>query len=223
MGEPDFGASGTDQTAGELLICYAVKEEVGPQVRKLGARIRVTGMGARNAEKSFRQELAARRPGVVLTCGFAGGLNPSLALGDIVYSADAELQMDEAMRQLGALAARFRTTPQVVAKSEEKLLLRQLTGNDAVEMESSHIRAICRQEGIPSATIRVILDVAGEDLPVDFNEFLTARQNLNYAKLIWAILRRPSLVKGLRRLQRDSGIARARLDDALASLLRPRG
>jgi nucleoside phosphorylase len=216
-------ATGAPSAATDVLVCYAVKEEAGPMVRALGVPLLVTGMGVKNAERSIRHALTLRKPGLVLTCGFAGGLNPVLKLGDIVYSADPEIQLQEAMQQFGACAARFRTTPQVIVQAEEKLLLRQLTGNDAVEMESAPIRAVCRREGIPSATIRVILDTAEKDLPVDFNAFLTSRQTLNYAKLIWAIVKHPGLIKGLRELQRESAIARTRLDEVLVHLLRSRG
>jgi len=192
-------------------------------MRALGLRLLITGMGQKNAERSIRAALAERRPGVVFTCGFAGGLNPDLKLGDVVYAGDAEVNLDLAMEKLGGRRALFRSSTQVLAKAEDKQVLRELSGNDAVEMESAHIRAICRREGIPSATIRVILDEVGTDLPVDFNAFLTPEQNLNYAKLIWAIVRRPSLIRGLRQLQRDSGIARQRLDEALNGLFAIKG
>ena len=95
------------------LICFALKEEAAP-FRKIaagkaasaqaGISILLTGIGRQNAEKSLREFLAggasvhASRsqdqarlvnslapPDLVLTCGFAGGLNPDLKLGDVVF------------------------------------------------------------------------------------------------------------------------------------------
>ena len=47
--------------------------------------ILITGIGRQNAGKSVREFLATNLPELVLTCGFAGGLNPDLKLGDVVF------------------------------------------------------------------------------------------------------------------------------------------
>jgi nucleoside phosphorylase len=79
---------------------------------KSGITILLTGIGRQNAEKSLREFLGsapapgaavdasstaandaasfatregARAPQLVLTCGFAGGLNPELKLGEVVF------------------------------------------------------------------------------------------------------------------------------------------
>jgi hypothetical protein len=49
------------------------------------ASILITGIGRQNAEKSVREFLATHSPELVLTCGFAGGLNPDLKPGDVVF------------------------------------------------------------------------------------------------------------------------------------------
>ncbi len=92
------------------LLCFALKEEAAPfrkiAAGKAGVSILLTGIGCRNAEKSLRKFLNSRRsrgdetqikkesetphavsyePDMVLTCGFAGGLNPDLKLGDVVF------------------------------------------------------------------------------------------------------------------------------------------
>src|SRR5476651_955945 len=73
----------------ELLICFALKEEAAPfrkiAAGKTGITILLTGIGHQNAEKSLREFLATNSPKLVLTCGFAGGLNPDLKLGEIVF------------------------------------------------------------------------------------------------------------------------------------------
>ena len=75
------------------LVCFALKEEAAP-FRKMAAgtaaaataaSILITGIGRRNAEKSVREFLATNSPELVLTCGFAGGLNPDLKLGEVIF------------------------------------------------------------------------------------------------------------------------------------------
>jgi len=72
-----------------LLICFALKEEAAPfrkiTMGKPGISILITGIGRRNAENSVRDFLSASSTELVLTCGFAGGLNPALKLGDVVF------------------------------------------------------------------------------------------------------------------------------------------
>ena len=107
----------------------------------------------------------------------------------------------------------------VVATAAEKQALRQSTGADAVEMESEAIRAFCREREIPSATVRVISDAAGEDLPLDFNLLMTSEQRLDYVKLAWAVVSSPGKIGALLKLQRQAKAAAERLAAALLRVI----
>src|SRR5436309_12089694 len=102
------------------LVCFAVKQEAKYFRRIAGSQPGVetllTGIGQRNAERAIRAALAVedprlpaaplpmpsppapppynwRReswPGLVLSCGFAGGLRPELATGTVVFATDGE-------------------------------------------------------------------------------------------------------------------------------------
>jgi uridine phosphorylase len=205
----------------DVLVCYAVKEEVGFLVTRFdGCNTLVTGMGKGNAAESIQSELALNEYRLVLTCGFAGGLNPNLAFGTVIFDEDTEAGLETNLIQLGAAPAKFYCAKRVAVTVAEKKDLWNSTGADAVEMESSVIRTVCREKKIPSATIRVILDTAQEDLPLDFNALMTSFDRINYPKLVWTILCKPHKVFPLWKFQRKSAVAAVNLDKIVRGILR---
>jgi adenosylhomocysteine nucleosidase len=209
------------------LICFALKEEAAPFLKiaagKTGITILLTGIGRQNAEKSLREFLAGGAsvpPDLVLTCGFAGGLNPDLKLGDIIFETS-----DETLRvkllDAGAKQLKIFCADRIATTVAEKKKLRAETGADAVEMESAAIHAVCRERGIPCATVRVISDTAGEDLPLDFNTLSKPDRNLDFCKLAWAIARSPGKIPALMQLQKKTRFAAGQLADVLAKIISP--
>lgn len=203
----------------EWHICFAVPEEARPFRRRLGARlgvrIGVSGIGPHNARRYFEQAVLPGRPGVVLTAGFAGALAPSLRVGEVLFDADEASGLAPLLAQVGAKPGIFHCGERIAATAAAKRAIREATGADAVEMESGVLRALCRQHGFPSATVRVISDAAEEDLPLDFNELMTADCRLHYRRLAAQLLRRPAVLGRLLRFQRQiAGAA-----EALAAVL----
>jgi adenosylhomocysteine nucleosidase len=228
------------------LVCFALKEEAAPfrkiAAGKSGISILITGIGRQNAEKSVREFLANDLPKLVLTCGFAGGLNPDLALGAVVFetsfpsssrreSAQIEngeksepthvgcYNLKEKLLAAGAKPAKFFCADRITTTVAEKKKLRAETSADAVEMESEVIHAVCRERGIPCATVRVISDTAGEDLPLDFNQLSKPDMNLDYGKLAWAIAKSPGKIGALLKLQKQTRFAAERLADILGKII----
>ncbi len=209
-----------------ILVCFAVKEEA-KAFQKLAEsvpdlEVLVTGIGRRNTDKAIRAVLARQKPELVITSGFAGGLRLDLAAGDIVFDADSSTNLESVLLAAGAKAGKFLCVDKIATTAREKEGLRLQSGADAVEMESEVIRAICREQRIPSATVRVILDTADEDLALDFNQFLTADQQMDTAKLAWAVAKSPGKVGALLRLQKLSKEAADKLAATLASVLFPK-
>ena len=217
----------SEKTSVAFLVCFAVKEEAAfalplPMV-KGGRESLVTGMGRRNASTKFSEMLDRVSPQRVLTCGFAGALNPELKIGDVVFDEDFDAGFGGELKKLGARPGKFHCSLRVATSVAEKSELRRTTGADAVEMESAVIRTLCRERGIPSATLRVVSDTAREDLPLDFNALMDAEQKLSMLKLTGALIRKPHAVPRLLELQRNTRIAARRLADVLSGLLRASG
>jgi nucleoside phosphorylase len=233
------------------LVCFALNEEAAPFQEMAAGKTEIstliTGIGRKNAEKSVREflaggasVLASRQhaltsqnrlagtlapPELVLTCGFAGGLNPELKLGEVVFElSDSEIRNPQSairnhLLAAGAKPAKFFCADRVAITVAEKKKSRAETGADAVEMESAVIHTICCEREIPCATVRVILDIASEDLPLDFNALARPDMTLDYGKLALAIARSPGKIGALQRLQKNCRFAADQLADVLAKLI----
>lgn len=229
MTRPNRARGPVGGVAGEpvaFLVCFAVKEEAKfflPQQSRTGPiQVWITGIGRRNAAESIREAVAAVAPECVLTCGFAGGLNPALALGTVVFDHDFDAGVAEALTDSGAVPAEFHCSKRVAITAAEKRALWESTGADAVEMESSVIRNLCREWKIPSATIRVISDTAHDDLPLDFNALMTSDDRIHYGKLAKAILASPRKISQLIAFQRQTLTAARELGRLLNELFSAR-
>jgi len=245
------------------------KIAAGTAAAAQAASILITGIGRQNAEKSVREFLAGHSggasvpasrsqdapasqarlvsslapPTLVLTCGFAGALNPDLKPGEVVFEltdrrgefhepqtekesgarnalpSESSSPLREKLLAAGAKPAKFFCADRIATTVAEKKKLRAETGVDAVEMESGAIHAICRERGIPCATIRVISDTANEDLPLDFNALSKPDLSLDYGKLAWAIARSPGKISALLKLQKQTRFAAERLADILGKII----
>lgn len=196
------------------LVCFALDEEAGPfRKRALNhsdITILITGVGRKNAETALRRYLETHLPKLVLTCGFAGGLNPVLVTGEVVFMTGYPA-LEERLANADAKLAHFVTAPCISTTTAQKKDLRAATGADVVEMESGAIMAICREWRIPCAMVRAISDSAHEDLPLDFNKLSNPDMSLNYDKLLWAVVKSPLKIGALMRLHKHTRLAAERL------------
>ncbi len=207
----------------KVLVCFAVREEAIPfqtlATTRGDVQLLVTGIGRRNAEKAIRAALAEKRPEQVLSCGFAGGLRPGFVAGTVLFVTEGKTELEPALLAAGARPGRFHCAERVISTAGEKRVLWGKTMADAVEMESEAIAAICRERGIPCATVRVILDPAEEDLPLDFNLLMTSDLRMSYVKLAGALVKSPDKIGALRRFQKQSQAAARELARVLAAVI----
>ncbi|MEY2409271.1 MAG: adenosylhomocysteine nucleosidase [Verrucomicrobiota bacterium] len=207
--------------AARTLVCFAMPQEANPLrkiLRQGSVRVVVTGMGRANTQRLLLAAFTEATPALVLTCGFAGALDPGLQLNTVLFeTADPDLAVR--LQEAGAHAARFHCADQMISTAAQKAVLRRDTGADAVEMESSHVHRLCADRGIRCATVRVISDTADEDMPLDFNALTTPEMRMDFRKLAWALAKRPLRIVGLVRLQRQISTAARSLGAVLGTML----
>lgn len=156
-----------------------------------GAGCEAAGLGARVATRLLESEIPPvdlELAGIVST-GFCGALDPALRLGDIVEE-------------------NLLCSDRVAVTASEKASLRERTGASAVEMESSGIAQWAREYGVPFRSIRAVSDIAGENLPLDFNLYRDARGNFSRSRIaLEAILHPFQTIPGLLKLERNCRVA----------------
>ena len=136
-----------------------------------------TGVGPAAAARNVAALLAWQRPRLLLSTGFAGGLDPRLAAGDLLvatnFSAPALVAPGRALLA-GNPRAHFgelTSQPHPAETVAEKAALAASTGALGVDMETAAIAAACARAGVPLLAVRAISDPAREPLPVPFAEW----------------------------------------------------
>lgn len=190
------------------------------------------GVGRQAAAQGTRALLQGHRPRWVISAGFAGALQPELRQGDIVMAneiADAgglrlaiDFKIGEAAlaRSPGLHIGRLLTVDSIVRTPAEKRALGQQHGALAVDMESSAVAEVCRDERVRFLSVRVISDTVDRELPADV-DYLVRRKTMlgRLGAATGAIVRRPGSIKDLWQLKEDAIAASDRLAKFLSGVV----
>jgi adenosylhomocysteine nucleosidase len=227
-----------------VLVTFAVEAEFAPwrklrklternvngftihetQIGRATAQFVVTGMGKANARKGAEAGLSSPQT-VCIASGFAGSLNPSYKVGDVVAasavqelgkSKTLECSRNLAMAALENQAIRaklFLTADTVVSTAEEKKKLSPFA--DAVDMESFATIAVAREKNVSAVAIRVISDTLDQDMPAEIDTTVDDHGRVKVRGVIKHLAAHPLQLPALIRLGRQSKTAA----DALAHFL----
>ena len=168
------------------------------------------GPGPKLVERALERKQDVDR---VLSIGFCGALDPTLRIGDIVVSGEVPKRLGASFVQGDVVSV-----DRVAFTAREKSDLRTATGAAVVEMESAAVARKAREWDVPFGCVRVVSDVAGDDLPLDFNRYRDADGRFERMRIALAALGRPfTVLPRLVRLDRDCRRAAERLGEFLAN------
>jgi len=192
-------------------------------LRRPGDVIRTVanGAGAHHAAAAVDEALSTFRPEALVSMGFCGALDPSLAIGDIVvattvFAAGRAFPAEPPVTSARHCAGPVRTTDRVVGTADEKKQLHS-TGAIAVEMEAAGVAQRAQKLGVPFFCIKSVTDLANETMANDFNAVLRSDGRFDTMKVLLSSLRHPWVrLPELFRLQRRCALAARSLGEFIA-------
>ena len=177
-----------------------------------------TGMGPAAAFAATETFLAEVTVDAIVSTGYTGALGIAepgeVILGTevhdwtkerprLVYRSDVAL-LTMAREAAGPARAAWSqgivvTVENVVWRAAEKQALGKVSGAIAVDMESAAIARAAASRNVPFLLVRAVSDGADDDLPMDFNLWLTPRGRL---RGLAQVLMHPSIIRSLLRMKR---------------------
>jgi nucleoside phosphorylase len=191
-------------------------------VGEVEVRARPTGIGVERAARATEALLDEGPADHVIVVGVAGGIGPSVAIGDLVVPArvvDLATGAEHRPEALGDAAPRGTlVTSDGLLVDPAAYARLAAEGVVAIDMESAAVAAVCARRGCPFSVVRAISDRA-DDGSVDDAIFALARPDgsPDLAAVARFVLTRPGRLPRLVRLGRDLGRA---TDAAAAACVR---
>jgi len=134
------------------------------RIGQRGIKLILTGMGGPATLAALSRQPP---PGLVISAGFAGALQPDLKTGDVVVEELTPFPHQPPVWPASPCIhfAKIAHSDQVLRLPAEKLALGKSAGALAVDMESAAVGAWAKERGLQALGIRVILDEASFALP----------------------------------------------------------
>jgi len=153
------------------------------------------GAGAARAAAAVKGAAQAFRPEGIVSTGFCGALEDKLELSSVVVATEilgargrfrTWNVSSESPHHLGVVS----TIDHIAQTAAEKSVLRQ-SGASAVDMEAAAVAECAAGLRLPFFCIKVVTDLAGEDLANDLNAALRADGHFDTIGVLGSILGRP--------------------------------
>lgn len=194
-----------------------------------GPGVRAVAGGGRSDLLEQRLKAALDGAEAIISIGVGGGLDPSLAVGDIVvgtevlrprgrWLTDADWTARLMARLPGARQASVYGSEDMVLHALDKAKLRAKGGAGLADMESHVAAKLAKAKGLPFAVVRVVSDTAGLSLPTAVLAGMNPDGGMNLMGVLAALARDPAQLPALMRVGRDADAAFKALQTVAAAL-----
>jgi adenosylhomocysteine nucleosidase len=163
------------------------------------------GVGFDAARRATEAIVALNHPTVVLSVGFAGALDESLRVGDLLEPRFVVDSRDGTRTDTGSGRGVLISFP-AVADAEQKAKLRKSYGAQAVDMEAAAVAKGAEARGLRFAAVKAISDEVGFAMP-PVDRFIAADGNFRAGRFALYAAARPLLWPNLLRLAQNSAKA----------------
>lgn len=164
------------------------------------------GVGARRSAAAVDAAWTVFPADHVLSVGFCGALDPALQVADVVVGtciAAKDRRYSVVPLAGKASASGIVCSIDRVARTAAEKRTLHATGGIAVEMEAAGVAERAESLGLPFSCVRVVTDLAGEDMANDFNRALRFDGHFATMRIFGDALRHPAArIPELIRLQR---------------------
>ncbi len=198
------------------------------QIGHADVEVILTGVGWDSARRAMEAVMDSSYS-LCISSGFAGGLKPGCAVGDLLAAKSVRTAENSGALQCNAEfvaeaeesgARRVETllsAEAVASTATQKAALADIA--DAVDMESYAIVAAAQRCNVPAVVIRAISDSFDQDMPMDFSDAISKDGRVLIRTVLREVAAHPSMLPGLIRLGRQSNRAAERLADFLSRYL----
>lgn len=219
-------------SSSDLLVICGLRREAA-----LGAGPGIVTLAGGGSRQALERRLASLEPGrlsAVVSFGLAGGLDPALAVGDLVIprcvtagadewpvSAELAESLRDAAAGHGIIVASRGSIAGVDAPlttPDGKTALRAEAGAVAVDMESHVAAAWAARHGLPFSILRIVSDAAESAVPPAAIAAMRDDGSIDAGAAVRSIMREPTQIPALIRVAWDGARAFRALGRAAACL-----
>lgn len=174
------------------------------------------GIGQEAARRAAAAIITLYRPALVISAGFAGGLDPALTIGRTLTPRHV-IDASDGSRTDSGFGEGVIISFAEVANAEQKAKLRQAYGADAVDMEAAAVAHSAQAHGVRFLACKVISDTSGSWLP-PLARFIRSDGKFHTLQFLTYVAMRPWLWLSVQRLANDTAMAAGKLCAALAEV-----
>ncbi len=178
----------------------------------------VGGIGRDHAVAGLQRLHKEHKPNLIVSAGFAGGLDPFLKPGYSAAPARLVHESGDAIELAESPGERTLLTIDAPALStEDKRLLRERFAADVVDMEAYHLARAAAELAVPLMVLRTISDTASDAIPRWATRLVTPEGRTRRFAAALTAMWHPRRIDPLLQLRRNANAAAKALGISVAS------